>query len=219
MNKLAPSILAADFKNLARDICLVEKAGAQMLHVDVMDGSFVPSISFGMPVIKSIRKCTSLPFDVHLMIQEPIRYIEEFKKCGADSLTVHVEACKDVEGTLKAIREAGLGVGLSLNPETPIEEVYPYAHLVDMILVMTVHPGFGGQTFIMETTEKMKALRGFLNQKNLNVDIQVDGGIYLHNLNIPLESGANVIVAGTAIFSGDIEKNVRDFEEILQKLG
>lgn len=217
MNKLAPSILAADFKNLAKDIALVEKAGAQMLHVDVMDGNFVPSISFGMPVIKSIRTCTSLPFDVHLMVQEPIRYIEEFKKCGADSLTVHVEACADVEATLRSIRKAGLGVGLSINPETSVEKVYPYMHLVDMVLVMTVHPGFGGQAFIMETTEKMKTLRAYIETKKLDVDIQVDGGIYLHNLNIPLEAGANVIVAGTAIFTGDIEKNIKDFEEVLQK--
>lgn len=217
MNKLAPSILAADFKKLGEEIHLVEKAGAQMLHVDVMDGNFVPSISFGMPVIRSIRECTKLPFDVHLMIQEPIRYIEAFQKSGADSITVHVEACKEAARTLHKIKEAGLKVGLSLNPETPIEAVYPYVEMVDMVLIMTVHPGFGGQAFIMDTTEKMTALRDYREEKNLSFDIQVDGGIYLHNLEIPLKAGANVIVAGTAIFSGDIEKNVKDFQEVLQK--
>ncbi len=215
MNKLAPSILAADFKNLAQDIQKVEKAGAHMLHVDVMDGIFVPSISFGMPVIESIRSCTALPFDVHLMIEEPIRYIDTFKKCGADAITVHVEACKDVTATLQKIKEAGLGVGLSLSPETPIEEVYPYADMVDMILVMTVRPGFGGQKFMMETVDKIKNLRAYLKEKGLDTDIQVDGGIYAENLHIPLDAGANVIVAGSAIFKGDIEKNVADFLGIL----
>lgn len=215
MNKLAPSILAADFKNLAENIAIAEKAGAQMLHIDVMDGNFVPSISFGMPVIKSIRSCTRLPFDVHLMIQEPIRYIEEFKKCGADSLTIHVEACEDVAKTLKAIRNAGMGAAVSVNPETPVESIFPYLDMVDMVLIMTVHPGFGGQTFLMETTEKMRTLRAYMDENRIDADIQVDGGIYLDNLNVPLEAGANVIVAGTAIFSGNIEKNVKDFEAVL----
>lgn len=212
MNKLAPSILAADFNHLGEDIKAVENTGVKMLHIDVMDGVFVPSISFGMPVIKSIRSKTDMFFDVHLMIVDPERYIDAFKECGADSLTIHVEACKDVPKTLELIHAAGMKAGLSINPETPIETIYPYVGMAEMYLVMTVHPGFGGQTFINETIEKISALKKYMTDNNKISDIQVDGGIYLHNVDKPLSAGANVIVAGTAVFRGEIEANIQAFK-------
>lgn len=217
MNKLAPSILAADFNHLGEDIKAVENTGVKMLHIDVMDGVFVPSISFGMPVIKSIRSKTNMFFDVHLMIVDPERYIDAFKECGADSLTIHVEACKDVPKTLELIHAAGMKAGLSINPETPIETIYPYVGMAEMYLVMTVHPGFGGQTFINETIEKISALKKYMTDNNKISDIQVDGGIYLHNVDKPLSAGANVIVAGTAVFRGDIEANIQAFKAEMGK--
>ncbi len=217
MNQLAPSILAADFNCLGKQIQAVEEAGVKMLHVDVMDGVFVPSISFGMPVIQSIRPKSALFFDVHLMITEPERYIEEFKKCGADSLTVHIEACKEPDKVLRQIHQAGLKAGLAINPETPIEELYPYIRQAEMFLVMTVHPGFGGQAFLMETREKIQSLREYGAARGLEPAIEVDGGIRLDNVHLPLSSGANVIVAGTAVFQNDIEENVRQFRKILEK--
>ena len=166
-NILAPSILAADFKELGQAIKTIEENGAEYLHYDVMDGIFVPSISFGMPVLASIRSCTKQVMDVHLMITEPIRYIKEFKEAGADLITIHLEACEDVAATIKAIREAGLKVGLSIKPATEAEAIRPYLDQIDMILVMSVEPGFGGQKFIPETLEKIRAVRNMLNKKNL----------------------------------------------------
>ena len=213
---LSPSILAADFKVLGQEMKKTEKNGAKYIHFDVMDGMFVPSISFGMPVLASIHDATEQFMDAHLMIQEPIRYVEAFQKAGADLLTVHLEACKDVEATLSKIRGCGMKAGLSINPETDVKELIPYLESADMILVMSVHPGFGGQKFIPETLDKIRAVRAMLNEKNLDTDIQVDGGIYVENVREVLDVGANIIVAGSAVFRGDAGKNTAEFMEILK---
>ena len=214
-NILAPSILAADFKELGQAIKTIEENGAEYLHYDVMDGIFVPSISFGMPVLASIRSCTNQVMDVHLMITEPIRYIKEFKEAGADLITIHLEACEDVAATIKAIREAGLKVGLSIKPETEAEAIRPYLDQIDMILVMSVEPGFGGQKFIPESLDKIRALRAMVEEAGVDVDIEVDGGIYQANVKEVLDAGANIIVSGSGVFKGDIAKNTREFMEIL----
>lgn len=214
-NILAPSILAADFKELGQAIKTIEENGAEYLHYDVMDGIFVPSISFGMPVLASIRSCTKQVMDVHLMITEPIRYIKEFKEAGADLITIHLEACEDVAATIRAIREAGLKVGLSIKPATEAEAICPYLDQIDMILVMSVEPGFGGQKFIPESLDKIRALRAMVDEAGVNVDIEVDGGIYQANVKEVLDAGANIIVSGSGVFKGDIAKNTREFMEIL----
>lgn len=213
---LAPSILAADFKVLGQEMKKTEDNGAEYIHFDVMDGMFVPSISFGMPVMASIHDATEQFMDAHLMIQEPIRYVEAFQKAGADLLTVHLEACEDVKATLDKIHEYGMKAGISINPETDVKELMPYLEDADMILVMSVHPGFGGQKFIPETLEKIRAVRNMLNKKNLDTDIQVDGGIYVENVREVLDAGANVIVAGSAVFRGDAGENTAKFMEILK---
>lgn len=214
---LAPSILAADFKELGLEMKKTADNGARYLHFDVMDGMFVPSISFGMPVLASISKVTDQVMDVHLMVQEPIRYIEAFQKAGADMITVHLEACKDVRQTIGKIRECGVKAGLSVCPETPAEAVESLIGEVDMILVMCVHPGFGGQKFIPKSLDKIRRIRQMSAEQGHDVDIQVDGGIYLSNVREVLDAGANVIVAGSAVFGGDPGANTRDFMEILRE--
>lgn len=215
MNILSPSILSADFTKLGEEIETIDNAGAEYIHVDVMDGMFVPSISYGMPVIKSIRKSTGKVFDVHLMISEPIRYIADFAASGADMITVHVEACSDVVATIEKIREYKLKVGITLNPDTPVSAIKPYLNRVDMVLIMSVNPGFGGQKFITSSVDKIKEVKRLRDELNLSYDIEVDGGINIDNLATVLEAGANVIVAGSAIFRGDAAENVKEFKSIM----
>lgn len=216
MNYLAPSILAADFCELGKQIQETEKAGAQYLHFDIMDGMFVPSISFGMPVLASIKPCTKMFVDAHMMVMQPERYIEDLAKSGADGITIHVEACDCIEETLKKIRELGLKAGIAINPPTPVEKVIPYIGMADMVLVMTVNPGFGGQKYIPECTDKIREIRKVIDEKYPEVLLQIDGGVNLDNLEMNLEAGANVIVAGSAVFKGDITENTSKFLKIME---
>ncbi|MEE0862110.1 MAG: ribulose-phosphate 3-epimerase [Lachnospiraceae bacterium] len=214
---LSPSILAADFGNLANDIEIIDKAGAQYVHVDIMDGIFVPSISMGMPVMQSIRKATDRVFDVHLMITEPIRYIEDFKKAGADIITVHAEACHNLSATLDKIREVGCKVGVSINPHTNISAIEGVLDKVDMVLLMTVQPGFGGQKYMDIVTPKIVEMKKMIDDKGLNIDLEVDGGISADNVRTVLDAGANVIVAGSAVYKNDVTANVKEFLEIFKE--
>lgn len=213
---LSPSILGADFKRLGEQVQEVAAAGAQYIHLDVMDGAFVPSISFGMPVIESLRSCTDHVFDVHMMVEEPGRYVADMKKAGADLICVHQEACVHLDRTINQIKEAGMKAAVALNPATPVETLNVILPEVDMVLLMSVNPGFGGQKFIPYTLDKIRALRHMVNERGLSTRIEVDGGVTTANVRQVIEAGADVIVAGSAVFKGNAAENTKAFLEIFK---
>ena len=209
--QISPSILSADFSQLKNEIKKLEQAGADMIHVDVMDGHFVPNLTIGPPVIKSLRAHTNLPFDVHLMISPVHKYIKDYADAGANIITIHPEATNDLKESIKYIRDLGKKVGVSLNPETPLEIIENFLQDIDLVLIMSVHPGFGGQKFMPEVLEKVKKLRNIIIEKKLELDIEIDGGKEFDNNKMVNEAGANILVSGTTVFkknNGDIKKNI-----------
>lgn len=213
--KIAPSMLSADFTNLERDLKEVENNGAEYLHVDIMDGHFVPNITIGPDQVAQLRKVVSIPFDVHLMISEPLKYIDQFADAGADIITVHVESDGDTEACINAIVKKGVRPGLVVSPDTSLEVIKPYLDQISMILIMCVYPGFGGQSYIPESTEKIRACRQMIG--NRSIDLQVDGGINFNTLKEVVEAGANVIVSGSCLFKGDMKKNLGQFRKIIKE--
>lgn len=217
MNKLAPSVLAADFTRLGEQVALINQSGAEYIHLDVMDGNYVPNISFGPMVINAVHGITDKKLDVHLMIEDPMRYLKDYKEAGADMISVHAEACKHLHRTITEIKEMGMKASVALSPETSINILNYLMDDLDMVLVMTVNPGFGGQSLIEPVLDKVKRVRKIANDRGRkDFDIEVDGGVTLENLDKVLEAGANVIVAGTAIFKGDMSANLHEFEKRLQ---
>ena len=215
--KISPSVLSADLANLYAECVEIARAGADMIHLDVMDGAFVPNLTFGAPVIRCARPAVRIPFDVHLMIEEPGRYIDDLAEVGADLITVHAEACKHLDRTIEAIKEKGLLAGVALNPATPLSAIEWILPKVDMVLIMSVNPGFGGQKLIPYTVEKVRALKKMIDEKGLKIDIEVDGGVNLENVTEVMDAGANIIVAGSAVFKGDISENVERFLDVLKE--
>ena len=216
MNIISPSILSADFSHLADEVKKIDNAGSKYIHLDVMDGSFVPNISFGPAVIKSIRGITDKVFDVHLMVDDPIRFLDDYKDAGADIVTVHAEACKHLQRTVARIKEMGMKAGVALNPSTPVSVLDYILEDVDMVVVMSVNPGFAGQKFIPSSLKKTSIIREMINERGLHTDIEVDGGVTLLNAPEVLRAGANILVAGSAVFSGDSSANVKAFNKILK---
>lgn len=214
---LAPSILSCDFTRLGEEIKLLENKNVSYVHIDVMDGLFVPNISIGVPVVASLRKITDLVLDVHLMIIDPERYVEAFAKAGADIINIHYEACKDCESCLKAIKSLGKKAAITIKPHTDYKEILPFLPLVDMVLVMSVEPGFGGQSFIPESLYNLKGLAEYKKENNMNFDIEIDGGVNLDNAEMIVKSGADIIVAGSAVFKGNTEENIEKFQKIMEK--
>ena len=217
-DKIAPSVLSADFARLGEEVAEVERAGADMIHFDVMDGHFVPNLSIGIPVLESLHKVTRLPLDAHLMIENPERYVEVFVKSGANSVSVHAEVCKDIPAMARRLHDLGARASIGINPETDVERVLPFAAHLDMILIMSVHPGFGGQEFIPEALEKLRAVRRELDRRALKVDIEIDGGVKLDNIAEVKAAGANVFVSGSGIFGqGDYRKVVKEMRDLIAR--
>ena len=218
MIKLAPSILSADFANLGRDVRALHDAGVDYIHIDIMDGGFVPVITFGSQLVKAIRKYSDKVFDVHLMVNNPDAHIKNFVEAGADIISVHAESCVHLHRTIQCIKNYGLKAGVVLNPSTPLSSIEYILEDVDMVLSMSVNPGYGGQKFIDSAIRKISALREMINSRGLNTDIEVDGGITFENVQEVIRAGANVIVAGSSVFKGDIHKNIKEFNRLFKEV-